>query len=88
MMNYGVKSILDYSAEEDLETKKVTKLSEHGVENEEISKFLGRKYSDPNEVNSDKNAKIFMDCIDAVSGNFLYILKDPNIQVFLKYLLN
>ena len=69
MMKYGVKSILDYSAEEDLETLKAVKSSEHEVDNKEISKFLGRKYFDPNEVNSDKNARIFMDCIDAVSGN-------------------
>lgn len=68
MMKYGVKSILDYSAEEDLESQKLVKSAEHEVENKEVSKFLGRSYYDPNEVNSDKNAKIFIDCIDAVSG--------------------
>lgn len=62
MMKFGVKSILDYSAEEDLTT-------EH--KNNTQDEALGQsnsKYYDPAEVQFDKNKKIFLDCIDAVSG--------------------
>ena len=62
MMKYGVKSILDYSAEEDLDSAK---------KDEEVSLKSGdKKYYDPSEINSDKNKKIFLDCIDAVTGIF------------------
>ena len=33
---------------------------------------------DLNERNSDKNAKIFINCIDAVAGFFRYFLKNSN----------
>lgn len=56
MMKYGVKSILDYSAEEDLATAKEVKL---------IGGQTG--YFHPAEAQSDKNKQIFLDCIDAVS---------------------
>jgi proline dehydrogenase len=61
MMKYGVKSILDYSAEEDLESS--------NKQSDEL-KMLGgvSKYFDPSEAQSDKNKRIFLDCIDAVSG--------------------
>ena len=60
MMKYGVKSILDYSAEEDLNASE--------KKQEVISLKSGKKYFDPSEAQSDKNKKIFLDCIDAVSG--------------------
>lgn len=56
MMKYGVKSILDYSAEEDLASAKEVKL---------IGGQSG--YFHPAEAQSDKNKQIFLDCIDAVS---------------------
>jgi proline dehydrogenase len=63
MMKYGVKSILDYSAEEDLNSP--------AKKNDEV-KLLGgeSKYFDPSETQSDKNKRIFLDCIDAVSGKY------------------
>jgi hypothetical protein len=63
MMKYGVKSILDYSAEEDLNSA--------NKKNDEV-KLLGgeSKYFDPSEAQSDKNKRIFLDCIDAVSGKY------------------
>lgn len=73
MMKYGVKSILDYSAEEDLESQKVIKTN-NKTEIATISKLLNRKYFDTNEIYSDKNARIFMDCIDAVSGIFIMFI--------------
>lgn len=65
MMKYGVKSILDYSAEEDL-------ASEKSVKEENNTTSLGlehskRKIYDPAEIQFEKNTKIFMDCVDAVS---------------------
>jgi len=67
MMKYGVKSILDYSAEEDLESQKEANKSSATKVESSISTLTGRPYLDPSEVNFDKNAKIFMDCVDAVS---------------------
>ncbi|CAF0835908.1 unnamed protein product [Brachionus calyciflorus] len=65
MMKYGVKSILDYSAEEDLASENSVK-----DKNEEFTNVTSgsKKYFDPSEFQSDKNKKIFMDCIDAVSN--------------------
>ena len=34
----------------------------------QISELIGRQIYDLNERNSDKNAKIFINCIDAVAG--------------------
>lgn len=62
MMKYGVKAILDYSAEEDL----VADNSFKSI-NETDQSVSSKKYFHPSELNSDKNKKIFMDCIDAVS---------------------
>ena len=63
MMKYGVKAILDYSAEEDLvadnSLKNITETDESGS--------LSKKFFHPSEINSEKNKKIFIDCIDAVS---------------------
>lgn len=60
MMKFGVKSILDYSAEEDLEASKQAKT---------IEEHIGTRFIyDPSEVQSEKNLKIFMDCIDIVSS--------------------
>ena len=66
MMKYGVKSILDYSAEEDLENQSPIK-----EVSTQSSQFISstRKMYDPFEVQCEKNTKIFLDCIDAVSGN-------------------
>lgn len=63
MRNYGVKAILDYSAEEDLEEKKTSK-SENLVE--EIN---NRTVYEQSELQSEKNLKIFMDCVDTVESN-------------------
>ena len=71
MMKYGVKSILDYSAEEDLESQTVSKEANITNTQSSVSSLIGRKYLDPSEINFDKNAKIFMDCADAVSGKLL-----------------
>jgi hypothetical protein len=77
MMNYGVKSIFDYSAEEDLEAEKLFKNTDKNDLNQ-VSELIGRKIYDLNERNSDKNAKIFINCIDAVAGLFRYFLKNSN----------
>lgn len=61
MMKFGVKSILDYSAEEDLNAAKDKTAEESGAV------VVKGKYFDPSEAQSDKNKKIFLDCIDAVS---------------------
>lgn len=64
MMKYGVKSILDYSAEEDLSSENSVKNS---FQNESSKIMSNRKIVDPSEYQSEKNTKIFLDCIDAVS---------------------
>jgi proline dehydrogenase len=64
MMKYGVKSILDYSAEEDLSSESSVKNS---FQNESSKIMSNRKIVDPSEYQSEKNTKIFLDCIDAVS---------------------
>ena len=63
MRNYGVKAILDYSAEEDLQEQKSSK-SENLVE--EIN---NRTVYEQSELQSEKNLKIFMDCVDTVESN-------------------
>ena len=65
MMKYGVKSILDYSAEEDLENQSSIKESKSETDKLTTSK---RTIYDPFEIQCEKNTKIFLDCIDAVSG--------------------
>lgn len=63
MMKYGVKSILDYSAEEDLNsTKKVKVYSQ-----EELDTRFKRALINPSEVAFEKNTQIFIDCVDAVA---------------------
>lgn len=62
MRNYGVKAILDYSAEEDLQEQKSSK-SENLVE--EIN---NRTVYEQSELQSEKNLKIFMDCVDTVEN--------------------
>ena len=66
MMKYGVKSILDYSAEEDLANESI----KEGESTElAVSSGSSRKIYDPFEIQCEKNMKIFTECIDAVSGN-------------------
>ena len=65
MMKYGVKSILDYSAEEDLENQSPIK---EVISDSSKLTTSSRKIYDPSELQSEKNCKIFLDCIDAVSG--------------------
>lgn len=71
MMKYGVKAILDYSAEEDLANETV---KEGGAVTEVISapSHTARRFYDPFELQCEKNKKIFLECIDAVSGEYLY----------------
>lgn len=64
MMKYGVKSILDYSAEEDLSGES---LKSNDQENLSSHLSLKRKIYNQSEIQFEKNTKIFMDCIDAVS---------------------
>jgi len=64
MMKYGVKSILDYSAEEDLESEGSVKEQQSSTSSLTNSK---RKLVDPSEVQFEKNTKIFINCIDAVA---------------------
>ena len=67
MMKYGVKSILDYSAEEDLTNEKAN-VKEAGIaEHAQVSSK--RKLVNSFEKQCEKNTKIFMDCIDAVQGD-------------------
>lgn len=62
MRKCGVKSILDYSAEEDLDAS-----SSNDSVNMNIPDMIdGRTIYNPAEVQSEKNLKIFMDCIDTV----------------------
>lgn len=63
MMKYGVKAILDYSAEEDLTHDSVKDLSLIPMESS-----TSRKMFDPFETQCEKNKTIFLDCINAVSG--------------------
>jgi proline dehydrogenase len=66
MMKYGVKSILDYSAEEDLATvRSADNTSESDISS--LTEFKKRKLLNPAEIQFEKNTKIFMDCVDAVS---------------------
>lgn len=65
MMKHGVKAILDYSAEEDLAHETVKEA------NEVISVSATSntwKFYDPFEAQCEKNKRIFLECIDAVSG--------------------
>jgi hypothetical protein len=64
MMKYGVKPILDYSAEEDLESNGQQKESQ----NDGTKLTTNRNIYDPTELQSEKNLKIFMDCIDVVES--------------------
>jgi proline dehydrogenase len=64
MMKYGVKSILDYSAEEDLESEGSVKEHQSSTSSVTNSK---RKLFDPSELQFEKNTKIFINCIDAVA---------------------
>lgn len=63
MRKYGVKSILDYSAEEDLESTDNTK-QQAGIQLTNSKRPL----YNPAEAQSEKNLKIFMDCIDTVES--------------------
>ncbi len=66
MRKYGVKSILDYSAEEDLE-------SNHAKKSVNLSHVGNRKIYDPSEIQSEKNLKIFMNCVDTVESKYSFI---------------
>jgi len=63
MRKYGVKSILDYSAEEDLESTDNTK-QQAGIQLTNSKRPL----YNPAEAQSEKSLKIFMDCIDTVEN--------------------
>lgn len=69
MMKYGVKSILDYSAEEDLSSESV---KSNDGQSAIAHLNLKRKIYNQSEIQFEKNTKIFMDCIDAVAGNFQF----------------
>ncbi|KAI2799457.1 hypothetical protein BLOT_011358 [Blomia tropicalis] len=56
LRSFGVKSILDYSAEEDM------------TESEGKPKAVARTYFYRNEANCEKNMEIFLKSIDAVAG--------------------
>lgn len=83
MMKYGVKAILDYSAEEDLAHETV---KDAGLDNviSASSSASTRTFYDPFEAQCEKNKKIFLDCIDAVSGkpniNFLVVVVVVNLN--------
>lgn len=62
MRRYGVKSILDYSAEEDLESNHIATKSSN------LEHIGNRKMYDPSEIQSEKNLKIFMNCVDTVEN--------------------
>ena len=81
MMKYGVKPILDYSAEEDLESQQ-NKTAASQLEDSTPLKRPVRY--DPSEAQSDKNLKIFMDCIDVVECKRLLqsFFKYTNKQIF------
>lgn len=66
MMKYGVKSILDYSAEEDLASEKSVK-SDAASQESQLKANFKRKLFDSAEIQFEKNTKIFMDCVDAVA---------------------
>lgn len=61
MSKYNVKSILDYSAEEDLNSP-----IESVQSNQELSNSVYTKHYNTSEKKFDNNTKIFFDCIDAV----------------------
>lgn len=62
MRTYGVKAILDYSAEEDLEEAK------NSQSGNLVNQINNRTIYEPSELQSEKNFKIFMDCIDTVES--------------------
>lgn len=63
MRRYGVKSILDYSAEEDLESNHIAK------ESSSSENIGNRRMYNPSEIQSEKNLKIFINCVDTVESN-------------------
>lgn len=65
MRRYGVKSILDYSAEEDLESNHIA------TKSSSLEHIGNRKIYDPSEIQSEKNLKIFMNCVDTVESNYI-----------------
>lgn len=67
MKKYGVKSILDYSAEEDLESAKSKKA--HCETKLDTSRVL----YEPEEIQCEKNFQVFMDCIDTVTGTLRFV---------------
>ena len=68
MMKFGVKSILDYSAEEDLASSKTKEAEDVSA----LASSFKRPIVIADEIQFEKNTKIFIDCVDAVSGLGLF----------------
>lgn len=62
MRKCSVKAILDYSAEEDLESNHVKKFEDPSQLN------IKRHLYEQSEIQCEKNLKIFMDCVDTVAN--------------------
>lgn len=67
MAKYNVKSILDYSAELDIDSEKQESSEKQADPIMPLSETNGRRLVDPSEVVCEQNVKILLDCIDSVS---------------------
>ena len=66
MHKHGVRSILCYSAEEDLKTEKANVKLDEASENPDI--VTKRKLYHHQEVQFEKNAQAFIDCLEAIDS--------------------
>ncbi len=64
MRRYGVKSILDYSAEEDLDAAKTSQSSSQ----QQLSTNTTRRMYEASEAQYEKNLDIFLNCLDTVES--------------------